>query len=409
MRAAVQCLAQFACAMGSIGQPREITMRDAPARDWDPTASDVQADPHAAHDTMRERCPVAYSDYAGWTLFRHADVERVLHDPERFSNAVSTHVSVPNGMDPPQHTAFRKLIEPYFAAHRVAAFEPECRRIAAALVRTLDRGAAVELMCELAEPFAVRVQCAFLGWPESMHEPLREWTRKNHAATLARDRAAMSAVAREFADHVDQMVRARRDAVDVPAPDITSALLHETVNGRALHFDEIVSILRNWTMGEVGTIAAAVGILGYHLAAEPALQRRLRAQPDALPEAIEEILRLDGPLLSNRRVTTRAVAIGGRRLEVGARIEINWIAANRDPAVFEAPAQCRIERDQAHNLLYGAGIHLCPGAALSRMELRVVLTALLAGTGWIGLDAPRASTRARLPAAGFSELHLAIE
>jgi len=93
----------------------------------------------------------------------------------------------------------------------------------------------------------------------------------------------------------------------------------------------------------------------------------------------------------------------------GARIEINWIAANRDAAVFEAPAQCRIERDQARNLLYGAGIHFCPGAALSRMQLRVVFAALLAASGWIALDARRPPTRARRPAAGFSELNLVIE
>ena len=109
-----------------------------PAPDWDPTAPEVLRDQRAAYDAMRRRCPVAYSEFLGWSLFRHEDVLRVLLDHETFSNAVSRHLSVPNGMDPPEHTAYRRLIEPFFSAERVAAFEPVCREIAANLTRLLS-------------------------------------------------------------------------------------------------------------------------------------------------------------------------------------------------------------------------------------------------------------------------------
>lgn len=131
--------------------------------------------------------------------------------------------------------------------------------------------------------------------------------------------------------------------------------------GRPLHRGEIVSILRNWTAGEVGTISAAVGILAHYVAVHPALQQDLRDDPTLLPAAIDEILRLHGPLVANRRVTTRPVEIRGRKIAAGERISLNWIAANRDGRVFADPEIFRLDRDPTANLLYGAGIHVCPG------------------------------------------------
>lgn len=132
--------------------------------DWDPRAENVIRDQGAMYDEMRERCPVAYSDYLQWSVFRHADVSRALNDHQTFSNATSQHLSVPNGMDPPEHTAYRRLIEPYFLPQRMAVFEPTCRAIVADLIRNTVAVGDVEVMADLALPFAVRVQCAFLGW-----------------------------------------------------------------------------------------------------------------------------------------------------------------------------------------------------------------------------------------------------
>ena len=100
--------------------------------------------------------------------------------------------------------------------------------------------------------------------------------------------------------------------------------------------------------------------------------------------------------------------IGGRRLDAGARVTVNWVAANRDPRVFDDPDELLLNRDQADNLLYGAGIHVCPGAALARMELRVVLEALLHRTSMIAPDPDQPATPASYPASGFRSLHLLI-
>ena len=184
--------------------------------------------------------------------------------------------------------------------------------------------------------------------------------------------------------------------------------MNETVWGRPLSNEEIASILRNWTVGEIGSIAAAVGILAHSLAQHVELQQQWRAQPSLLPAAIDEILRMHGPLVANRRVTTRPVEIGGRKIEAGERISLMWIAANRDSRVFADPDRFRLDRDPAQNLLYGAGIHVCPGAPLARLELRVLLEELLERTTGIGPVADQPPTLAVYPASGFATLPLWI-
>jgi cytochrome P450 len=376
--------------------------------DWDPRSPRVLEDQIAAYDEVRRRCPVAYSEYLHWSLFRHADVMRALSDPATFSSVVSSHLSAPNGMDPPAHTVYRRLIEPYFSPARMTAFEPDCQRIAVDLVRSLSAVREVELMGEFAHEFAVRIQCAFLGWPGDMHEPLRAWIRKNHAATLARDRAAMAAVAREFDGHVRVLLEARCRAGPAAPDDVTTSLLRERIGERALHDEELVSILRNWTVGELGTIASCVGILTCYVAERPALQNRLRQQPALLPAAIDEILRIHAPLIANRRVAARAVEFDSRTIEAGERITLLWASANRDEAVFGDPDEFRLDRDPALNLLYGAGIHVCPGAPLARLELRIVMEELLAHTRNIALAPGRTPVRAIYPASGFAALPLRI-
>ena len=374
--------------------------------DWDPRSPDIQRDQIDAYDRMRETCPVAYSDYLGWSLFRHEDVLRVLGDHETFSNAVSRHPSVPNGMDPPQHTLYRRMIEPYFAPDRIATFEPVFRGIARDLVDHLAANPSCDVIRDFAEPYAVRIQCGFLGWPQSLHAPLLAWIYRNRAATLARDAEAMAAVALEFDGHIRAQLAVRERAGAGAADDLTTCLLRQTVDGKRLDHAGIVSILRNWTVGELGTIAACVGIILHFLAGRPDIQDRLRRDRSELEQAIDEILRLHGPLISNRRIATRAVTIGGRTLEAGDRITVMWASANRDGAVFADADAFHPGRDQSQNLLYGAGIHVCPGAQLARMQLNIVVDELLEGLEPFSLLPGAAPVRAVYPASGFSSLFL---
>jgi len=388
-------------------EPLEFTTTDAESED--PKSKQARRDQRADYDAMRQRCPVAHSESTGWTLFRHEDVMRVLLDDKTFSNAVSRHLSAPNGMDPPEHTEYRRIIEAYFSAARMEAFEPVCREIARKLVRELSGRGEVEFMSHVASPFAAGVQCAFLGWPDSLHKTLVGWMHRNHEATLAQNRKEMAEIACEFEQIIDDLLQTRRQAGAEPDTDITAALMHEKVWGRPLSNEELASILRNWTAGEIGTISAAAGILAHYLAVHVDLAERLRAETHVLPVAIDEILRIHGPLVSNRRVTTRPVEIGGKKIDAGERITLNWISANRDERVFEEADKFRLDRDTTKNLLYGVGIHVCPGAPLASLELRVFMEELLNCTTKMTTVSDKPPTFAVSPASGFSILPLMIQ
>ena len=133
--------------------------------DWDPSSPEVQQDQAAAYDRMRRTCPVAHSEYMNWSLFKHDDVKRVLMDHETFSSRVSSHLSVPNGMDPPEHTVFRAVLNKYYTPAEMDRFEPVSRRIAAILIDDLPLDEGIEIMGGFAQKFALRNQSAFMGWP----------------------------------------------------------------------------------------------------------------------------------------------------------------------------------------------------------------------------------------------------
>lgn len=376
--------------------------------DWDIRSPGVLADQRQAYDRMRDSCPVARDGAGHWTLFRHADVKQVLLDHQRFSNQVSRHISVPNGMDPPEHTPFRQLIEPYFNEQRVAWFKPLCRAIADELAQELQGKEQVELMADFALPFALRAQCAFMGWPQALQQPLGEWARKNQQATLEQDRTELAQLAAGFETIVAEQLAARRAPDHVAGADITSELMQEQVNGRTLTDAEIASILRNWTVGEVGTLASAIGILAHYLAGDATLQQQLREQPQRLYYANDEIQRMHNPLLENRRRATCPVELGGRKIGQDERVYLNWVAANRDPAVFAQPDQFSWERNEQDNLLYGAGVHVCPGAPMARMELVEVMDSLLQHSSKLQLAADKTPVLAHYPATGYAELWVTL-
>lgn len=383
-------------------------MTDVTQPDWDPRAESVLQNQRQAYDKMRQSCPVARSSDGQWTLFRHADVMRVLEDHQSFSNQVSQHISVPNGMDPPKHSLYRALIEPYFSQARVDWFEPICQKIADEVAQAAVQKDAIDLMSAFAYPFAARIQCAFMGWPQELADVLLDWLKRSQVATLARDRSATAALADEFTRIIRAQLEQRRQTQAHQDTDITSELMHEQVNGRPLTEAEIASILRNWTAGEVSTIAAAIGVIAHYLACNPELQAELRQHPDKLWYANDEIQRLHNPLLENRRRTTCPVEIGGRAIAAEQPITLNWVAANRDPEVFDNPEQFSWQRNPKQNLLYGAGIHVCPGAPLARMELVVAISSLLKHCSTLQLVPNRSPVFARYPASGYSKLCLRI-
>lgn len=369
---------------------------------WDPQSDAVQEDQIAAYDAIRKKCPIAHSDYLHWSIFSHKEVKRILEDHQTFSNQFSRYISIPNGLDLPQHREYRKLIEPYFNKAAVEKFKPLCQTITTELCHLLQ--GEVEVTETFATEFSIQIQAAFMGWPDSLHQPLLEWITKQHQATLQNDRKTLEKMALEFDGHIRSQLAWRRNLGENAPNDVTTSLLKEEVADRLLTDEELVSIIRNWTVGELGTITACVTIITHYLAIHPEIQRRLREEPSIRRRAIDEILRIHAPLISNRRITTKEVEVGGVTLPVNTRLTLMWASANRDEEVFGDPDEFRLDRNPEDNLLYGAGLHICPGERLARLELEVLLDAMLAMTTHWHLVEGKQPERDHYPASGFSEL-----
>jgi cytochrome P450 len=348
---------------------------------------------------MRAACPLAESP-RGVTLFRHADVVAAAADPATFSSAASAYRMVPNSLDPPEHTAFRAVIDSFFTPERMRTIEPRVRRIAHDIVGALPRGATVDAVTGIGYPFAVRAQADWLGW-QGIEDELLAWMAENHAATRSADRSRTAAVAAAFDKIVLAQVRRRRQLGSAAPNDPTTELLGIAVNGELLPDADIVSILRNWTAGDLGSIAAALGVAVHFLATHTEVQAALRARPVNLAAAIDEMLRMDDPFLVNRRVVTAATRVAGFVLPPGTRIYLNWTSANRDETVFGDPDAYQPEEHAPHNLVYGAGIHACPGRPLATLELVVAVQALLGTTDRVELASDEEPLRETYPLGGW--------
>ena len=380
-----------------------VTTEERERPDWDPRGPSVSSDPRAAYDEMRARCPVAHGSDGTWTLFTHADVTAAALDHETFSNAVSRHLQVPNGLDGDEHTALRAVVNKYFTPDRMQAVEPALRQVAADLVAELDVPGGLDAV-EVGSRFAVRAQSVWLGWPADLEDELLQWMADNHAATRSRDRARTAEVAQRFDAIIRSLTDARRHAgADAPA-DVTTDLVREQVDGRALTDEEIVSILRNWTGGDLGSMALCAGVVLTYLADHPDLQARLRSgvSDHELDSVLDEILRIDNPFVSNRRVATTPVTVGGRHIAAGDTVLLNWTSANRDPETFGDPDAFDPDANAPHNLVYGIGKHVCPGRPLATLELRVLTRAILNATAAVEPDPERPREREEPPLGGFA-------
>lgn len=381
-----------------MGDPVEIDDK----RSW--------ADQRSTYDALRSKCAVAHED-GRWVVLRHAEVVAAATDPGTFSSGVTARRAIPNTLDGTDHAAYRAVVDRYLTDERVAREEAQCRGHAIAIVDTLPRGVTVRTIASIGIPFAVRTQSSWLGWPPDLEDELVEWIRDNHAASRSGNRERTAGVADRFDRMIQGLLDARRDA---PPTDVTGQLMNDTVNGRPLTDEEIVSTLRNWTAGDLGSLATSVGVIVHFLATNPATQQELRtlsgAADDrlALEAAVEEILRIDDPFVFNRRVTTVPVSLGGEHIVEGGQVLLNWTAANRDPSAFGDPDRYDPLRNAKANLVFGIGPHACPVRSLTLMELRVILEELLGRTNWIEPAPDRPAVRETPPVGGWARVPVVL-
>lgn len=343
----------------------------------------------------------------GRIVREHAEVVRIACDPRRFSNGVSRFLQLPNGLDGDEHARFRALVDRYFTPGAMAEFAPACRTVARALVDQLPRDRPFDAVGDLGALFAVRAQSAWLGWPVDLERPLLDWLASRQEATRTGDREHLAAVAERFDAIVRSILESRRGGDGTR--DVTDRLVHDLSLGRRLEEQEIVSILRNWTGGDLGSLALAVGIIVHALATRRGLAGLLREESsvERFDRAIEECLRLDDPFVASRRRALDESEVAGCPVAAGQSIALDWAAANRDPEVFSPPDAFEPEANAPSNLVYGIGPHVCPGRPLARLELRELVHALLAVAPEIALAGE--PTRELPPFGGFRSVPVHFE
>lgn len=331
---------------------------------------------------MRERCPVAHSDqYDGfWVITRYEDVLAVTQDWATFSNAHGLNIpqtpgvirNLPVEADPPEQRAYKKLINPYFTPAAVAKWEDATR----ALVHRLADGFLARGECEFMGEFA-RAYPGLAFFELAIGAPPDEI---EHVAYMAsRSSSPQAPDAREcwlgLYAWIKAFIARRRD--ESPRGDVVDAIVNGSIDGRPLTEDEMIGMVQLLILGGLETTAGALGQMFDRFAREPEIADQLRADRSRIPDAVEELLRLDPPFIAEARTATRDVEIGGKQIAAGDKVLISWASANRDAGEFVNADEFDLARERNRHLSFGLGPHRCAGSNLARMNLRVALEELL--------------------------------
>ena len=365
-----------------------------------------------ATDTLRPQHRVVTNSQDHYVLLRHGDVLAAALDDRRFSSQVSRFLQIPNGLDDIEHDTFRPLIDSYLSREALLPFIPVFNQVAIELMASLPKDTPLDAVSDIGAVFAVRAQCAWLGWPTTLEPRLLQWMRDNQAATRSQDDTQMAQVAEDFDDIIRSVLKPRLKSAPFSTShsteDITSRLCQEQINGQRLTEAQLVSILRNWTGGDLGSLALCLGVIVAYVVKNPDSVQILNTASDAEVDAfIDEILRLDDPFVSNRRITRCPVTIGEHQLPQGARVQLNWTSANRDESVF-GDNDFAPQANAKHNLVYGAGKHVCPGRLLATWQLRIATQALLASVNDISAAPNLPWLREQPPLGGYRQVSVVL-
>ncbi|GGF81208.1 cytochrome P450 [Alteromonas lipolytica] len=387
--------------------------------DWNPR--DEYAIDHQIEvaDEMRAKCPVAYSEFLGWSLFSYKDVVEASRNVDAYSSGVGTveeiqqfikekgeAPAIPLRLDSPAHKDYRIMMNPYFSMKRMKEFEPSSRELAIELADNIIAKGSADAVAEYSDPYPVQSLCRLLGWDANDWRLIKEWTTTNERARVRGDMEMLKEVNTKWDAYIMDVVRARRIK---PEEDISSWLLEQEKAGKPLDDAIITGILRLLLHAGHGTTTASISNVMYHLAIDQDMQARLRADPSLIPRASEEILRVDGPLVAMPRFMKEEVELNGRKLCPGDTVNMMYLGANRDPEVFENPTEIDIDAKRAPHLIWGTGPHVCLGMPLAKLELRVALEEILKRTKSFRLQDDVELRRLRYPGNSHKALPMVFE
>ena len=353
-----------------------------------PRSGESWRDPCPMYARLRDDHPVhhvADGDY--WVLSRFDDVFASARDPQTFSSAsgltftygerekLAMGFSPLVMLDPPDHTAFRRLVSGSFTPRRVGDIEPAVRSFVKERIDRLFANGGGDLVEELAKPLPSFVVAHYLGVPPEDRARFDGWTEAIvGAAAKGETTSATDAVAEISGYFLDLIDRRRKD----PSDDLIGSLARSERDGEPVPALEILGFAFTMITGGNDTVTGLVSGGAEILADNPDQRERLAAHTSGIPAAVEELLRLVSPVQGLARTTTADVHLHGATIPRGRKVMLLYGAANRDEREFgHDAAEFVAERNPARTLAFGSGNHFCLGASAARLQGRVVFEELL--------------------------------
>lgn len=358
--------------------------------EWVPAMEETFLSAHADYAELRQAKPFPWSEAFGgfWAATSYEEISAISQD-NRFVTSVQNVVPhVPRAsrrpplhFDPPEHTTYRNAIDPIFRRATLRLHEAEFRESAVELVNAMvDRGSA-EAVSEFAAPFVVDCFARLLGVDLELASHIREIGVRYGFAIQDMNDAVIKEASVELYEIAEQVYTARLAAKPDARTDLVASL-HEAVMDPENTITETTAIatIRQMIVAGMGAPQAVLGSIIVHLATNQELQDQLRAEPELLPTAIEELLRLYSPYRVFARTPVEDMVVGGRLVRKDEPIALIFPSGNRDERVFDRAGEFVMNRKANSHLSFGKGAHKCPAANMGRMELLIALEELLART-----------------------------
>ncbi|SDJ44940.1 Cytochrome P450 [Lentzea albidocapillata subsp. violacea] len=360
-----------------------------PVACFDPSAPEVQRDPYPYYHWLLRNDPVHRGVNGIWFVSRYDDVRAVLAEDRLVRQGIRDFWSQLVGpgplsgilsrtllfQDEPDHSRLRALVMPAFAPRALRSLVPEIDRLVDELV---DPSAGeLDVINDVAYPLALGVISAVLGLPVKDRDLIRAWSLRigptlDLAAgpgEIADGQAAMA----ELTDYLTDLIQGRRGSGD---------LLGTLCADGSASREEVIAMVVTLIFAGHETVTNQIGNGVLALARHPAQLSLLRALPDLIPDAVEEMLRFDSSVQSNSRQLVDDLELRGRTLRRGELVVALMGAANRDPERFADPDRFDVTRTGVHPLSFGSGMRHCVGAVLARLELAAVFRALVRLPDW---------------------------
>jgi cytochrome P450 len=356
---------------------------------WDPYDYNLHADPHPVWQRMREEAPLYRNDrYDFWALTRFQDVRDALGDWKTYSSAQGDILEIirsgplPDHMrslimtDPPRHTALRQTLNRAFTPRRIADLEAQVRAFVQKLLDEYVGSSGFDYVADFGARIPGMVIATMLGTPDAALEEIRRLTDESlhlDEGEATQDRHYEVAAALREIHRVQLEGRKTAPQDDLMSALVAAEIAEDDGTSRPLTDTEMLSFIGLLSAAGNETVAKFVGWAGATLARFPAERAKLVADPELIPNAVEEILRFEPPAMALARVTQRDVTLYGEVVPKGSAVVLVTAATGRDRLVFEDPDRLDVARPVERQLSFGFGAHVCLGAWLARLQARIVL------------------------------------